>query len=166
MSWFRRKQNMEDANEPPSDVETVRGKLAAIERDIQAAESELRAVSLEAALSEDPDAGYDTVARLNQLRSKRELLVNALAAAEQAEAERLAALHVREWQARKRSLAQKTGQLEREAAEIARLTDALHQARNRMAETGQGIVALLPPSLRTNARPYPALLATRTLREL
>ena len=72
---------MEDANEPPSDVETVRGKLAAIERDMQAAESDLRAVSLQAALSEDPDAGYDTVARLNQLRSKRELLVNALAAA-------------------------------------------------------------------------------------
>src|SRR5205085_12545934 len=110
-SWVTREQNMEDADEPPSDVETVRGKLGAIERDIQAAESELRAVSLQAALSEDPDAGYDTVARLNQLRSKRELLVNALAAAEQAAAERKAALHAREWVARKRSLAQKTGQL-------------------------------------------------------
>ena len=83
---------MEHANEPPSDVETVRGKLAAIERDIQAAESDLRAVSLEAALSEDPDAGHDAIARLNALRSKRELLVNALAAAEQAAAERVAGL--------------------------------------------------------------------------
>ena len=91
---------------------------------------------------------------------------NALQAAEQAEAERVTALHAREWQARKRSLAQKAGQLERDAAEVARLTEALQTARNRMAETGQGIVALLPPSLRTNARPYPAMLATRTLREL
>src|SRR5205085_1043797 len=45
-------------------------------------------------------------------------------------------------------------------------TDALHQARTRIAETGRGIVALLPPSLRTDARPYPAMLAMRTLREL
>src|SRR5205823_4081946 len=47
-----------------------------------------------------------------------------------------------------------------------RLTEALHNARNRMTDTSQGIVALLPASLRSNARPYPAMLATRTLREL
>lgn len=149
-----------------SDVATIHTKLATCEQDIQAAEAELRAVSLQAALSDDPDAGHDTIARLNQLRGKRELLVNALSAAEQAEAEKQTALRAREWQARKRSLAQKAGQLERDAAEVARLTEALHQARERMAETGQGIVALLPPSLRTDARPYPAMLGTRSLREL
>src|SRR5438067_13733165 len=104
---------MEDANEPPSDVETVRGKLAAIERDIQAAESDLRAVSLEAVLSEEPDAGHDAIARLNALRSKRERSVNALAAAEQAAAERVAALPAREWLARKASWERAAGQPER-----------------------------------------------------
>jgi hypothetical protein len=148
------------------DTETVRSKLAACKRDIAQAETALRAISLQAALSEDPDAGHDAVARLNQLRGKRELLVNALAAAEQAAAEREQAARHREWQARKRSLAQKAGQLEREAAEVARLTSELQNARIRIAETGQGIVALLPPSLRTDARRYPAMFATRSLREL
>ena len=167
-SWFRKGDTgmTEQVVSAQSDVATIHTKLATCEQDIQAAEAELRAVSLQAALSEDPDAGHDTIARLNQPRGKRELLVNALAAAEQAEAEKQTALRHRTWQAVKRSLSQKTGQLERDAAEVERLVKATHQARERMADTGQGIVALLPASLRTGARPWPDLLHTHTLREL
>jgi hypothetical protein len=148
------------------DTEQVRQKLAACEQGIQAAEVELRTISLQAALSEDPDAGHDAIARLNALRSKRELLTNALQAAEQAERERLAALHAREWQARKRSLAQKTGQLERDAAEVARNLTALQNGIRRMEEAGQSIVALLPPNLRTPARPFHELFSPVVMRDL
>jgi hypothetical protein len=148
------------------DVAQVRQKIAACEQDIKAAEADLRRVSLQLALSEDPDAGYDAVARLNQLRSKRELLQHGLQAAEQAEAERLAALHAREWQARKRSLAQKAGQLERDAAEVARALATLQEGIRRMEEAGQSIVALLPPSLRTSARPFHELFSPVVMRDL
>jgi hypothetical protein len=148
------------------DTETVRAKLAACEREVQSAEADLRAISLEAALSDSPDAGNDAIARLNALRSKRELLVNALAAAEQAEAEREAAVHAREWQARKRSLAQKAGQLERDAVEVARATEALNNAKQRMKETGAAIIPLLPRSLQNDAKPFHHLLSHVVLDQL
>jgi hypothetical protein len=147
-------------------TEQVRSKLAACEQGIAQAEADLRAISLQAALSEDPDAGHDAVARLNALRSKRELLQNALQAAEQAEAERETAARHREWQARKRSLAQKTGQLERDAAIVCKAIADLQDAIRRMEEVGQSIVALLPPSLRTSARPFHELFSPVVMRDL
>jgi hypothetical protein len=151
---------------PQNGADTMRQKIAALEQDIAAAEVELRAVSLSAALSNDPDAGHDTIARLHQLRGRKELLQAALAQAEEAERERLAAMHAREWQARKRSLAQKAGQLERDAAEVARALATLHEGIRRMEEAGQSIVALLPLSLRTQARPFHELFSPQIMRDL
>ena len=51
------------------DVATVRHKLAEVDQQIKAAEVDLRRVSLVAALSDNPDAGADTIARLSALRS-------------------------------------------------------------------------------------------------
>src|SRR3954447_24145833 len=116
-----------------SDAERVRAKLATVEREIEQAEAGLRQVSLTAALSDDPDAGYDAIARLNALRSKRELLSNALQAAEQAERDATAALHAREWQARRRALSQHLGRLERDASDVSAALRASQEAQNRLA---------------------------------
>jgi hypothetical protein len=151
---------------PPTDGQVIRAKLATVEQEIAAAETELRQASLAAALSDDPDAGFDTVARLNGLRSRKELLQAALQAAEQAERDRLAALHAREWAARKRSLAQKSGALLREVDAVARASTELDQARRRMAEVGAGMVALLPVQLRNAQKPYSAMLSGPSLREM
>jgi hypothetical protein len=159
-------QNIDAPSPPPSDAEQVRQKLAAVEQEIAQAETELRAVSLQAALSGDENAGYDAIARLNQLQGRKALLQNALQAAEQVERDRVAALHAREFAARKRSLAQKTGQLDRDAADVAKATKALHEARSRMASTASGIAALLPPTLRTPAKPWGELMAPMFLKQL
>jgi hypothetical protein len=149
-----------------ADTEQVRAKLAACEQGIAQAEADLRAISLQAALSEDPDAGHDAVARLNQLRSKRELLQNALAQAEEAERERLTAQQAREMQARRRALSQHCGTLSRDAAEVARAITTLQEGIGRMEEVGQSIVALLPPNLRTSARPFHELFSPVVMRDL
>jgi hypothetical protein len=160
------KRTSESAIAQNCDADTALAKLAACERDIQAAENDLRRVSLQIALSEDPDAGHDVVARLNQLRSKRELLTNALQAAEQAEAERLAAVHAREWQARRRAVSQHCGALSRDAAEVSKALAALHEGIRRMEEVGQSIVALCPLSMRSSARPYHELFSPVIMRDL
>jgi hypothetical protein len=157
-------QNLTTA--PPSDADQVRQKLSAVSTDIAAAEAELRQASLAAALSDDPDAGYDAIARLNQLQGRKALLQSALQAAEQAERDRAAAFHAREWQARKRSLAQKAGQLDRDAADVAKASKALHEAQARMVETAAGIGALLPRQLRTPARPWMDIMAPMFMRQL
>jgi hypothetical protein len=156
-------QNLRTA---PSDAEQVRAKLATVEQDIAQAETKLRQASLAAALSDDPDAGFDTVARLNGLRSRRELLQNALQAAEQQERDRLAALHRREFQAKQRSLSQKAGQLNRDASDVAKATQSLIEARARMTTTASGIAALLPRQLRTAAKPWHEIMSPLIVRDL
>jgi hypothetical protein len=160
------KRTSESAVAQNSDADTVRAKIVAVEQEVQSAEADLRAISLEAALSGSPDAGHDAIARLNQLRSKRELLTNALQAAEQAERDRLAALHAREMQARKRSLAQKLGAYEREAGEVAKATQALNDAKARMSETALSIAPLLPRQLRTGAKPWDQLVSPLMVNQL
>jgi hypothetical protein len=166
-SWFRKKDKgmTEQVASAQGDAEQVRAKLASTEQDIARAETDLRAVSLQAALSEDPDAGHDTIARLNQLRGKRELLLHALKAAEQAERDRLADLHAREFAARKRSLSQRTGQLQRDSAEVADALKQLDKAIDRFTSTGSSILPLLPQQLQSDARPFHAMLSAVLLRD-
>jgi hypothetical protein len=59
-------------------LETVTVKLQAVEAEIATAESELIRVSLAAVLADDQNAGFESVARLNELRTRRELLRHAL----------------------------------------------------------------------------------------
>jgi hypothetical protein len=159
-------QNSDVANPPPSDAEQVRAKLANVETSIAAAEAELRQASLAAALSDDADAGYDAVARLHGLRGRKAILEAALAEALRIETDAQAALRHREWVARKRSLAQKAGQLDRDAADVAKATKALHEARSRMSDTASGIAALLPRQLRTPAKPWHELMGPMLMRQL
>jgi hypothetical protein len=147
------------------DVAQVRAKCAALGQDIAAAELTLRQKSLAAALGDDAEA-LEASKQLQALRDRREFLKLALAEAERIEGDRLAAVHAREWQARKRSLAQKAGQLERDAAEVARAITALQQGIRRMEEVGQSIVALCPLSMRSPARPYHELFSPVIMRDL
>src|SRR5439155_26279102 len=72
----------------PTDIETVRAKLAAVETEISAAETRLRSASLAAALNDDA-AGFEALSQLQALRTRRELLTAAHAEAERIEADRL-----------------------------------------------------------------------------
>jgi len=127
-----------------------------LKQHIAAAEAKLRRASLAAALGDDAGSLGKPASSFRRCVTGRELLNLALVEAERMEAERKSRA-ARAGSGRPASVRwrKKTGQLERDAAEIGRLTEALHNARNRMTDTSQGIVALLPPSLRTDARPLP-----------
>ena len=64
--YFRAKATM--------DLETVTAKLAAVEAEIATAEGELSRVSLASVLSDDQATGFEAVTRLNELRTRREIL--------------------------------------------------------------------------------------------
>lgn len=166
MSWFRRKKEKDMSPVAPSDLETVKAKIATCDAEIAQAEANLRTVSLQAALSEDPNAGSEAIDRLNQLRGKRELLTNALQAAEQAQAEREAQARHREWQARRRALSQQTGRLQRDAVKVTKALATLEEAIGRMEQAGSAIVALCPPIMKTPARPFHELFSPLVMRDL
>jgi hypothetical protein len=163
LPWKRTTESEQVAN--AGDVAQVKQKIADCELAIAEAEKELDRAALQAVLAHDQSASAAT-AKLDLLRHRRDLLGRALQAAEQKERETSDAARQREWIARKRSLAQKTGQLERDAAEVARAITALQDGIRRMEEAGQSIVALLPPSLRTSARPFHELFSPVVMRDL
>ena len=75
------------------DLETVNGKLQAVEAEIATAEAALRDASLAAALA-DPNTdaaakGFEAIGQLQALRAQKELLIHARAKAQQAENARL-----------------------------------------------------------------------------
>jgi hypothetical protein len=149
-----------------SDIAAIRGKLDTCKAEIETAEVDLRRVSVTAILGEDPAAGFDAVTRLNELRTRKELLEAALAQALQLEADAQAALRQRDWQTRTRALRQHLGRVQRDAADVTQALGALRDAFRRLADTGQSIVALLPPSMRNPARPFHELLGPDHLRDL
>src|ERR1700732_2848305 len=105
MGLFKRNVKQESGQAAsPSDVATVRAKLATVEQEIAAAEGRLRQASLAAALSDDTSAADHAAGELQALRSRKEILLNALAEAERLETERLAAVRATENLARKRAL--------------------------------------------------------------
>ena len=65
-----------------------------------------------------------------------------------------------------RSPAQKLGAYEREAAEIAKATQALNDAKARMSETALSIAPLLPRQLRTGAKPWDQLVSPLMVNQL
>jgi hypothetical protein len=164
MRLFGRTKDIADPQN--GDVAQVRSKLATVDAGITQAEADLRAVSLQAALSEDPDAGYDAIARLSALRSRKELLLAGLEQAEQKEREAADAARQREWIARKRALSQQTGRLTREATEVSRALATLQEGIRRMEEAGQSIVALCPLSMRSARAPFHELFSPVIMRDL
>jgi hypothetical protein len=149
-----------------SDVEVIRAKLAAVEQAITSAEAELRRISVESALSDDPAAGSDAITRISELRTRHDLLSNALRAALQAERDNAGRLCEREFQARRRSLAQKLGQLGRDAKEVTEALTALVRAYRKMIGTSRGIIALLPPVMQGSTVGYETPIMPRYLRDL
>jgi hypothetical protein len=142
----------------------IRGKIAACDAEIDQAQAELHTISLAAALSDDPDAGKVAIAKLKDLRARRNLLSDALRAAQEVERANADRLSEREYQARRRSLAQKVGQIGRDADTLSRALADTRDAFRRLVGTAEGTLALLPPSLRIEG--YERLLGAGHLRQL
>jgi hypothetical protein len=161
---FKSKMPVEAEPTPPTDVEVIRGKIAACDAEIDQAQAELHTISLAAALSDDPDAGKVAITKLTELRARKDLLSDALRAAQEVERQNADRLSEREFQARKRSLAQKVGQIGRDADTLSRALADTRDAFRRLVGTAEGILALLPPSLRIEG--YERLLGAGHLRQL
>jgi hypothetical protein len=148
-----------------SDIETVRAKLAQCQGEIQSAETQLQRTALTAVLSDDQSV-FEPSAKLQALRSRKEVLQAALQEAERVEAERLAEFRSREDLARRRALAQHAGSLARNAEAVTKALAELRDAQDRLTASGGSIVALLPPHLRCPARPFDELLGAKNIAEL
>lgn len=149
---------------PPNQAEVIKAKLAECADQIEGAEAELHRVSLDAALSDDPQAGAQPIARLAALRGKRELLQHALAAADQAERDRQAAMTLRDHQARRRSAAQHSARLEKHALAITEAQATLTSEYAKMTEAAQSLVATLPRHMLSEKEPWNSILSARELR--
>jgi hypothetical protein len=150
----------------PTDVELIRTKLAETAAQIEAAEAELRRVSLNAALSDDPAAGFDAIGRLSELRTRQEILNAALAAALQAEADAQAAERLRDHQARRRAAAQHAARLEKTSKAITAALATLVAEYGKAAEAAQALVATLPPHMRTVEEPWHSILGPTELKRM
>jgi hypothetical protein len=170
MRLFKRAPKEPIAARPlPSDIEKVRDKIAAVERDIADAGEELNRLALHAALADDQSASGAT-ARLDELRHRRDLLTRALAAAEQAERERVTARHHRDLQARRRAAAQHAGRLEKLSRSVSEAEATLLSEFGKLTEAAAALVATLPSHMKTNAEGWqdhlgPAAVRTMALME-
>src|SRR4051812_15236469 len=108
MKFFRTKQERGATCPQNGDLATVKEKLNATEQEITQASAELDRLALHAVLAGDQSASEAT-ARLDELRSRRDLLTRALSAAEQADRTSREAQHAGEWATKKRALAQHAG---------------------------------------------------------
>src|SRR4051812_42669390 len=84
-----------------ADLATVKEKLAACDSEIAQAEADLRRAALGAVLNNDETASAPIRQRLSELRSRKELLLAALQAAEQADRTSREVLNAEEHLARK-----------------------------------------------------------------
>src|SRR5262249_2539030 len=106
----------------------------------------------------------EVIARLTELRARKDVLSDGLRAAQEVERENAHRLSEREFQARKRSLAQKIGQIGRDAETVSKAAIAFRDAFRAMVGTANDILSLLPRSLRIEG--YERLLGAGHLREL
>jgi len=118
-------------------AEAVRAKLDAAEQEVVAAEANLRAVSLTAAIGGDEEAGHNASDRLRRARDKAELLHHALASAEQAERDRQAAVASTAEKARIRALRQHLAAMQKAADEFAQKTHEQHEAWKQVVGHGE-----------------------------
>jgi hypothetical protein len=142
--YFRAKATM--------DLETVTAKLAAVEAEIATAEGELSRVSLASVLSDDQATGFEAVTRLNELRTRREILRHALGAATAAEQERLASLRSKADLAQRRALAQHLAAMERHAVSLVAAQVAVRDIFRQLVNAADGARANLPKHLSGHIR--------------
>src|ERR1051325_764196 len=164
MNWFTKPRTEPDAG--PSDVELIRTKMAACDAEIAEAEEAFSRVSLEAALSEDRTIGQAEFGRLTALRRRKDLLSDGLRAALEAEREAAGRLNEREFQARRRALAQKLGELARNHAAVTVALTQVRDAFRKLAATGEAITALLPQMMRGSTAGFEPTLTPAGLRKL
>jgi hypothetical protein len=130
------------------DLQAVREKLAECEQSIADAEFKIGPASLRIALG-NADPGDDAVGpRLKELHAERDLLRSALEAAEQAEADRLAAAKQHELASTCRAATQHLSRLEKELGAAAVHAANAQRAYERAVEAGRSALASMPTQLR------------------
>jgi hypothetical protein len=127
------------------DQMTVAEKLARCEEEIAAAEARMKAAALDAALSDDPHAGFDVTSEIAALRSRREVLQHALAAACEAEHRRAIEAQAKEIASKRRAAVQHLARMERHFAEMVEHAAQAQAAFAKAAEARQAAELLLPP---------------------
>jgi hypothetical protein len=156
--FFRRKTLIADAEQQQSRAEVIKAKLADCAAEIEAAEAELHRVSLDAAMSEDPQAGTEAIKRLQELRGRRELLEHALVAEAEREADQRAEASLSDHIARRRAASQHCGRLEKHAKAVTQAQASLIAAYQEMIRASGALVATLPARMRTEAEPWHLML--------
>ena len=144
----------------------VAEKLAAVDAEIIGAQAELERVSLAAALSDDPAAGRDATERLDQLRQRRQMLKAAQKQAEIEEQRQRDEQAAKDFETRRRALAQHIGRAERAVAEVTKAEADLAEARRRLVGACQSIVGVLPHGMKSTALPFHEMLGSAALRSL
>jgi hypothetical protein len=152
------------------DLETVNGKLQAVEAEIATAEAALRDASLAAALA-DPNTdaaakGFEAIGQLQALRAQKELLIHARAKAQEAENARMADLRSKADKLAERARAQHSATLEREAAVIEEACAVIQGSFDKLAGSQASFSALLPAKLRAEFTGTMGLLTVAGLRQL
>ncbi len=140
MSLFRRRAEY--------DTQTVRGKLAALDREFVGAQQRLEDAALASALDDTDTRGDAAAATLAALRQRREVLVAALISAEQAEAAEAARKLAAARAAQNRAIRQQVSQLIRHATAYQTAIGDATIAWRRMVDTGDKIRKLIPPGPR------------------
>jgi hypothetical protein len=156
--FFRRKTMIAEAEQQQSRAEVIKAKLADCAAQIEGAEAELHRVSLDAAMSDDPQAGEQAIKRLQELRGRRELLEHAAAAEAEREADLRAEASLSDHIARRRAASQHCGRLEKHTKAVTQAQASLIAAYQEMIRASGALVATLPARMRTEAEPWHLML--------
>jgi hypothetical protein len=159
---WRKAPNMTESE--PNQIEVIDRKIADCLEQIEGAKAEVERTALAAALSDDDALGYEAIGRLNTLQSRHELLLAARKAAEAEAARDQARLNAREFEARRRSLAQRAARLERAVKATSANAKQLIDAFAEQAAAADSVVAVLPAQMRTTADPWHDLLSAEAMK--
>jgi hypothetical protein len=137
----------------------IEGRLALCTEALRAADAALSRLSLHAVQSGDDAAALAAQDHLRQLENQRGLLVAALVECERQDQERQKELRAQQNQSARRALAQHSGRFQRDAGDVAKAISDLKDATARLTASGQSIIAVCPPHLKSPAFPINELLS-------
>jgi hypothetical protein len=125
----------------------VQNKIDATERAITETETELADAALASTLADD-GAAEELATKLDKLRTRKSVLVQALARAEQLEADRVREAQEREAASRRRAAVQRAGAMTRHAAEVAKHAADLQASYENLCSEANSLLLLLTQSQR------------------
>jgi hypothetical protein len=125
------------------DINTCRARIADTDKSIDATEAELGQQVLDSVLGGD-DRAEELATNLHKLRTRKSVLLHALARAEQLEADRVTAAREREAASRRRAAVQHLARLEKHFAELVEHVAQAQAAFTKAAEARQAAALLLP----------------------